>query len=353
MSFWTMPLPGLMRKRGGTINIIGVAVQAGATTHNRIDADGNTLSGAEYNFGGAYYSLHGAFALADEVIDSQNMVRVPAMWYRRATLSSGPNSGKEAWWVADGPAPGFVLHPAFMKGGNPIPHFWIGKYQGVNDGGTKLGSFGGTTPLVSLNISQFQGRAAARNVGGQSGWMMWSYYQLAVIQMMAMIETGSTDSQASIGQGRVNQGNAANVDAADVAQATYRGVVGLWGNVYQWIDGLKYVSSVVNLWDRGGNKGWVSTGLSSKPANGFTTAVNGSSGGGHDFRDIFFALTTTTSEGAGTWRDYQYVNYTGDTFPAHGGSWGGVAGAGLWCVYCSYSASDGYTYLGARLAKEP
>lgn len=348
-----MPVPGLMRKRGGTINIIGVAVEAGQTTHNRIDVGGNTLSGSQYNFGGAYYSQHGAFALADETIDGQNMVRVPAMWYRRATISSGPNSGKEAWWVADGPAPGFVLHPAFMKGGNPIPHFWIGKYQGVNDGGTKLGSFGGTTPLVNLNIGQFQGRAAARNVGGQSGWMTWSYYQLAVIQMLAMIETGSTDSQAAIGQGRVSQISAANVNASDVAQASYRGVVGLWGNVYQFIDGLKYVSSVVNLWDRGGNKGWVSTGLSSKPVNGYPITVNGTSGVGFDFRDIFFSLTSTTTAASGTWRDYQSVNYTGDTFPIPGGYWGDNELAGLWYVNCGISASNAFPYLGSRLAKEP
>lgn len=351
MSTFGRPRP--MAMGGGAINIIGVAVQAGQATHNRIDADGNTLSGAQYNFGGAYYSQHGAFALQDEVIDSQNMVRVPAMWYRRATLSSGPNSGKEAWWVADGPAPGFVLHPAFIKGGNPIPHFWIGKYQGVNDGGTKLGSFGGTTPLVSLNIGQFQSRASARNVGGQSGWMMWSYYQLAVIQMLAIIETASTDSQASIGQGRVNETSSANVDASDVAQATYRGAVGLWGNVYQFIDGLKYVSSVINLWDRSGNKGWVSTGLSSKPANGFPTAVNGSSGGSHDFRDIFFALTTTTSEGAGTWRDFQYLSFTADRVASVGGDRSLDAGAGLWFVGCHLTAASAGSNIGARLAKEP
>lgn len=351
MSFWTMPLPGLMRKRGGAINIIGVAVQAGQTTHNRIDVDGNTLSGAQYNLGGAYYSQHGAFALQDETIDGQNMVRVPAMWYRRATLSTGPNSGKEAWWVADGPAPGFVLHPAFMKDGNPISHFWIGKYQGVNDGGTKLGSFGGALPLVSLTISQFQTRAAARNVGGQSGWMMWSYYQLAVLQMLAMIETGSTDSQAAIGQGRVSQTTAANVNAADVAQATYRGVVGLWGNVYQWIDGLKTVAGTINLWGRGGDKGWIATGQS-RDVNGVTqTAMIGSFGGAHDFRDVFVPDATAASGGA--WRDRSYFAMSGDYFSAVGGSWHFGAFAGLWFVYCGFSPSQVGVDLGSRLAKEP
>lgn len=337
--------------RGGAINIIGVAVQSGATTHNRIDAGGNTLFGSQYNFGGDYYNQHGAFALTDEVIDSQNMVRVPAMWYRRATLSSGPNSGKEAWWVADGPAPGFVLHPAFMKGGNPISHFWIGKYQGVNDGSTKLGSFGGTPPLVNLNIGQFQSRAAARNVGGQSGWMLWSIYHLAAIQMLAMIETASTDSQAAIGQGRVSQSNAANVDASDVAQATYRGVVGLWGNVYQFIDGLKTVFGNINLWDRVGNKGWIASGQSRNLNAATQTAMIGSSGVSYDFKDVFVPDAVALSGGA--WRDYANFSTSSEYFPVTGGRWNDGANAGLWCLSCAYSASSAAATIGARLAKEP
>lgn len=341
------------KRRGGKVNIIGVAVASGQASHTRIDADGNTLSGAQYNAGGAYYDGHGAFAFVDEVIDGQNMVKIPAMYYRRAAITSGPHSGKQGWWVADGPTDGFVLHPAFMKGGSPISHFWIGKYQGVDDSGTKLGSFGGTTPLVSLNIGQFQSRAAARNVGGQSGWMMWSFYQLAVIQMLAMIETASTDSQASIGQGRVSQSSAANVNASDVAQATYRGVVGLWGNVDQFIDGLDYASSVVRLWDRAGNKGWVSTALSTKPAHGFSVAMNDTSGAGFDFRDIFFSVTSNTTEGSATWRDYQYLNYASDRVARVGGLWGDGAGAGLWSVNCIGGASNAGAGIGSRLAKEP
>ncbi|MDA0625151.1 hypothetical protein PCS77_19055, partial [Acinetobacter baumannii] len=59
------------------------------------------------------------------------------------------------------------------------------------------------------------------------------------IQMLASIEMGGLDMQSLIGQGRASQSSAANVDAADVAQATWRGIVGLWGNVWQMIDGLK------------------------------------------------------------------------------------------------------------------
>jgi hypothetical protein len=343
----------LLMNQGGQVDIIGVAVQSGAATHTRIDVDGNTLSGAQYDLGGSYYDTHGAFAFADEIIDGQDMVKIPAMYYRRAPITSGVHSGKEGWWVTDSPAEGFVLHPAFMKGGSPIDHFWIGKYQGVNDGGTKLGSFGGTTPLVSLNISQFKSRADARNVGGQSGWMMWSYYQLAVIQMLAMIETASTDSQAAIGQGRVTQSNAANVDASDVAQATYRGVVGLWGNVEQLIDGLSYANTTVNLWDRLGNKGWVSTALNTKPAPGFPVAMNDSSGAGFDFRDVFFAVATNTAEGSGTWRDLQALNSTSNRVASVSGRWNTGANGGLWYVESSYAVVSSNSGIGSRLAKEP
>lgn len=348
-------LPGLnaamlLGQRRGR-NIIGVAIASGQTSHTRIDADGNTLSGARYDLGGAYYDVHGAFAFVDELIDGQNMVKIPAMYYRRAPITSGVHSGKEGWWVADGPADGFVLHPAFMKGGDPIDHFWIGKYQGVDDSGTKLGSFGGTTPLVSLNIGQFQSRAAARNVGGQSGWMMWSYYQLAVIQMLVMIETASTDSQAAIGQGRVSESSAANVNASDVAQASYRGVVGLWGNVYQFIDGLKTVSGLINLWSRTGAKSWVSTGQSRNINGGTQTAIIGLSGASHDFRDVFVPDTISASGGA--WPDRTFFSNSAGYFPIVGGYWSDGAGAGLWCVDCGLGALDAGVSYGSRLAKEP
>ena len=160
------------------------------------------------------------------------------------------------------------------------------------------------------------------------------------------------DSQTKTGQGRVNASSAASVSATDVAQATYRGIVGLWGNVWQWMDGLKTVSGVVNLWDQNGNKSWVSTKARQAAAGGIypTTFMDGQ-GAGWDLEDVFLGDTGPTSNSNATAPDYQYMNSSGECFPIVGGYWNHAADAGLWIVDVYYAASYANSSVGARLAK--
>ncbi|WP_248431483.1 hypothetical protein, partial [Escherichia coli] len=76
-----------------------------------------------------------------------------------------------------------------------------------------------------------QTRATNRNTGGVTGFGLWNIYQLSAIQTLALIEIGGSDSQTLVGQGHVSGSSALAVDNATVAQASWRGIVGLWGNV--------------------------------------------------------------------------------------------------------------------------
>lgn len=105
----------------------------------------------------------------------------------------------------------------------------MGKYQGATDG-TKLGSVAGNTPLVSIDFPTMQTRANNRNTGGVTGFGLWNIYQLSAIQTLALIEMGGSDSQTLVGQGHVSGSSALDVDNATVAQASWRGIVGLWVN---------------------------------------------------------------------------------------------------------------------------
>jgi hypothetical protein len=138
-----------------------------------------------------------------------------------------------------------------------------------------------------------------------------------------------------------------------VAQATYRGIVGLWGNVWQWMDGLKTISGVINLWDRDGNQTWVNTGQTPPNMNSWTYPVTfmDANGSGYDMDDVFLSKTGPTSNSGATAPDGQYWNNSAEYFPIVGGHWSRGADAGLWSVYCSYAASFSGTGLGARLAK--
>jgi hypothetical protein len=286
------------------------------------------------------------------VIDGQNMVKIPKFYIRRATIGSGANTGKEAWWISDQPVDGYVVHPAFKVGGSEVDQIYVGKYQASMDG-SKLGSQPGVLPAVGNTLTEFQAAAAARNVLGVSGFGLWSVYHWSAIQWLYLVENASMDSQAETGQGRVSAASTANVDALDVAQATYRGIVGLWGNVWQWMDGLKTIGGVINLWDREGNQTWVDTGQIPANLNSATYPVTflGANGIGYDMDDVFLAETGPTINSGATAPDYQYWHDLFESFPVVGGGWGDGAIAGLWCCTCNHGVTDSGVNRGTRLVK--
>ncbi|WP_417539569.1 hypothetical protein [Marinobacter sp.] len=314
-----------------------------------VDADGATVTAP----GTAYFNAHPVFGgIQDVTIDGQAMVRIPKFYIKRGTIAAGANAGKEAWWVSDQPVSGYRLHPAFRNAGTDLDQIYVGKYQ-ASMSGSKLASVPGVLPAVTRTLTQFQADATARNVSGVAGFMLWSVFHWSAIQWLYLIENATMNSQTKTGQGRVNATSAANVDATDVAQATYRGIVGLWGNVWQWMDGLKTVSGTINLWDQNGNKSWVST-KKRAAADGaiYPTTFMDGTGTGWDLEDVFIGDTGPTSNSNATAPDYQYMTSTGEFFPFVGGSWmGNAAAAGLWNLNVYYSASASSSYLGARLAK--
>ncbi|NYT80867.1 hypothetical protein H0A70_05085 [Alcaligenaceae bacterium] len=333
-------------------NVAGVALitaggNGGAWAY--IDDDGNTVAAP----GAAYFNSHPVWGGMQEVtIDGQAMVKIPKFYTRRGLISGGSNNGKEAWWISDQPIAGYELHPAFMSDGAVVDQVYVGKYQASMEG-SKLASKPGVLPAVSRSLTQFIADAAARNVSGVSGFMLWSAYQWGVIQWLYLVEHATMDSQAKTGQGRVSQSSAANVDASDVAQASYRGIVGLWGNVWQWVDGLKTSGGSIHLWDRQGNKAFVNTGKRRTAAAGtiYPTTFMDHSAANYDFADVFIGDTGPTSNSNATAPDYQWFSEDSECFPLAGGNSSYAADAGLWNVNCSYAASYANSSIGARLAK--
>jgi hypothetical protein len=147
---------------------------------------------------------------------------------------------------------------------------------------------------------------------------------------------------------------AAEVDAEDVAQATYRGIVGLWGNVWQWIDGLKTDDGEICLWDRDGRKAWVETGQVSGSIDDpvFPVTFMDDKADGYDLGDLFIVDFGADEQSESTAPDWQYWDSYRESFPLVGGYWSTGAYAGLWDVFCPNAASYSNTNLGARLAKE-
>lgn len=328
-------------------NVIGIALLTpggGAGTWGRIDENG-----AAKVTDASFFSSHPVYgAIQDVTIDGQAMVKIPAFYVKAGNIAAGPNAGKRAWWVSDQPLAGYVLHPAFMEAGSPIAQFWVGKYQGVIDGGF-LGSKAGSLPTTGMNFSNMQALAASRNRAGVSGFALWNYYQLQAIQLLALIEMGGADSQALIGQGAVSLSAASPVSDYFVAQATWRGIVGLWGNVFQMVDGLQTdASGKYKIWDKSGNKTYITTGQG-RPSASYPVTFSTDSGANHDLSLSFLAATADGTPSNGSTGDYFGTNINAVAF--HGGDYAKGAQCGLFCLYISDPATASGGNLGGRLAK--
>lgn len=328
-------------------NIIGVVLKTtggngGVWSH--IDATGNDLATqwVTSNFNG--HSVFGG--MVDQTIDGQAMVKVPKFYFKRATIASGANAGKEAWWISDAPVAGFAVHPAFMNAGSEVSQFYYGKYQARFDG-TKMTSLAGGLPQTSRTPVQFQADAAARNTGGVTGFMMHSFWQLSAIQMLYLIENKTMDSQTKTGSGVTGAlGNVEN------GSANYRNIIGLWENAAQWLDGFKTLNGDIKTWDINGNKTWVSQGAAPTVDGSWHYPLTFKSN--NNLNAAFIEATDTTTGTSGTSAD-GHLFYNGVTtteyLPIVGGAFGYGALAGLWSLDCSVDASYSYGNYGSRLAK--
>lgn len=316
-----------------------------------VDEEGNTIPAPGKDF----FDTHPVFGgIRDEVIHGQHMVRIPKFYIKRETISSGANAGKCAWWLSSVAAPGFMVHPAFMRNGFELDHIHVGKYQASSSGG-RLQSVPGVLPATRRSLADFQAEADARNAGGVTGFMLWSVYHWSAIQWLYLVEKATMDSQATTGPGRVDADGPGRVDAPDVAQAGYRGILGLWGNVWQWIDGLKTGGGSIHVWDTDGCQTWVDTGQRREVDDGdiiYPQEFMWGCGSGYDLSTLFIGDNGEEDQDEAVAPDLQWFGEKGrGDFPGVGGYWSFGSLAGLWSVFCLYSASGADASIGARLAK--
>lgn len=271
---------------------------------------------------------------------NQIMVKIPKFYYRR--VGTGLSGDPYKLWVANLPLQGFSIHPAFMKNGSPIDCFYVGAYT---CGGAEYDSQAGLAPTVDMTFTTAQSAISTKH---GSGWNMWDIYQLAAIQMLALVELGSPDVQTLIGTGH-SSGPGAVANGA--SNSVYRGIHELWNNVWQMVDGFRGVSgsTTAEIFKTDGSRTYVSTGIT--PAWGFGAAITSvltNEGTGFDLG----AIHCCGPSGATTWSDVYWGPVAGFVC-YHGGHWGLGASDGLVCLCLLYTASDSDpdSVLGARLAK--
>lgn len=336
------PVSGAIATRA---DVFGVAmvVEDGHVRWQRIDIDGNPIQQLP---AGALEASPIFSQIQPITIDGQHMVRVPRFYYRVSdiTLNGEP---AVAYHISHAALEGFSIHPAFTT----RDQFYVGAYQAsVQD--EKLSSVPGAMPATSRSLRDFDELAGRRNTDEQSGWMQWSALQLGAIQMLYLVEHATMDCQAATGRGRVAAQGVAAVDAPDVLEASYRGINGLWGNVWQWLGGLKTVGGEIRIQRDDGS--WMATGQWAATAENvyplrFARGVPGDAS--EILSGLFLSVESVDSADEAATPQPQYFYDDRESFPFVGGNWSDAANAGLWYVYCSGAASTSSTSIGARLAK--
>lgn len=285
-----------------------------------------------------------------ENIGTDVMVKIPKFYFKRYK-----EGNTEFIKIANGKKEGFAVHPLFNHAGVEKDFAYIGAYK--TSSYNKSGS--GLKPTV--NQTRAQMRNSAKNKG--TGWGLMDIAALSAVQMLCLVEFANNDVQKVIGRG-YSDGNSDSLKSGtcnnvpnltgrpagtdEKVDVVYRGIEGLWGNVYEFVDGVNfngneiYVCNDLSKYADNTSSGY--TRLSCEVLSGWgkrmglDTGSNNhvmlSSAGGGNETTYYCDYTSATSSG---WQ-VLYVS----------GYWNRGSSCGLFYANCrssSYSSSD----LGSRL----
>ena len=253
-----------------------------------------------------YFSDHPTYDFRDTTIDGENeFVSIPKFYVR--------SDGNSRYWISPEPKEGFHVHPAFMSKGKPIEDIYvdvhgvehdnaricIGKWQSYIDFSMMLSDkikMWSIPSLTEYKISQLESArgsefapetrqalaslhpsvdstwrenwyaADAWNDHSKDGavnvvgYHMMTIWEWSALQWLALIEGRTTDVSQKYGKGWLTGRSTDAVDGVKTASANFHGIYGLWGNVWQWIQGVQTRhDGTLWIWDCLGNEIWKDT----------------------------------------------------------------------------------------------
>jgi hypothetical protein len=283
----------------------------------------------------AHASFGGSTAFTDYTDgDSNVFCTIPIAYWWRGTIN-----GKWCMLVSDQPGTyagkTFTASPgAFLRSGEYIEQFYIGKYRGHDAGDSKIGSKSGQTHLGSVSFNDWRTRCS--NVG--VGYHLLSLFEWHEILARMVVEKATFQLVPEGDRGTQNL-------------CRYRGIedFAYSGTVYaEWMDGIRTDSAGKwELWDEAGGT-YISTGIACPEYSGssyYPPSINAY------FPYLFLnggSCVTIASawipdlNGRGTGLASRICN---SHFNA------GYAHSGALSTYFNYEAADTRAAIGGRLAK--
>ena len=311
------------------------------------------------NYGSPFDNLYpwsGMVRVTDSV--AGELVAIPKFWYK---WTRSGNTMKLQ--IADKYVDGFSVSPAHMDRGDGVGErdvIYVGRYH-CN---SAYKSVTGNSPVASIT------RATARNNIHNLGSNYWQfdYATLWTIQMLYLVEYGDWNTQKTIGYGCGNNSGTQAVGSSDsmpyhtgtmqssrstyAVGCQYRYIEDLWGNVFDWCDGIYFSGATIygilnpanfsdttngtNIGTRPTASGWISA-YGAPTASGFEWALYPSAINGSESTYVC---------------DYCNYNSSGVVWRC-GGSYDQNQNYGLFCVSGSGAASVSNASIGCRLLKLP
>ena len=189
-----------------------------------------------------------------ETIDGNVLVKIPKFWYKITNDSS-----QLKIQISDSAQDGFKVSPAHQaRNANESDrdYVYIGRYKCSR---SNYKSVSGVSPKVS--ITRAKARSSISNLG--ANYWQQDFAMFWTIRLLYLVEFANWNSQEKIGYGCGNGSSVQNTGASDsmpyhtgTMQSSktaygvgcqYRWIEDLWGNVYEWIDGIYFLGSSVYI----------------------------------------------------------------------------------------------------------
>jgi hypothetical protein len=309
-----------------------------------------------------YYEGEAGFSRAPAVGDVA--VEIPAFYYKVDESSLHRDITIASNVPGTDPQPeGYLLSPRHMATpGNP--EGWSKIYTSAYTLNSAYRSISGDAPIVSITRSE--ARAGCRNRG--AGHQLYDYATYATICLLYLVEVADWDSQVAIGPGYTDASNTAKINTGGAdgvawhsGRATgnasaaknavkYRHMENLWGNIWNWCDGMNFNGSTIYLNmnpatynDNVGTGDYAALSYAKALANGFQKVL------GFDPNYPFTWICQDATGADGTFVSDYYYQDTGWRALMLGGHWSDAAIAGLFDFSSAGVASNVHAHIGARL----
>ena len=274
--------------------------------------------------------------------NGETYVYIPEFWSK---IINDTTNNRMSIYISDSEISGFTKHPG------------SGKYMSRYECNSNSLSAPGTKPKVNTNLDAFRTGITAID----SKHYQYDIHTYAALELLYIVEFAHLNTQSKIGAGITSGGAALAIGETDiltyhtgrvdgtadnVSAVQYRWIENLWGNVWNWVDGILIQDGLVYICNDRANyassitSDYESTGL-------YTPTTSNWHKTDQDYNNCYLIpLTTGSSDSTYTCGYYYYSS--GLRGLSVGGFYGDGSYAGLFSWAGSYAPGVTYDRLGGR-----